>query len=103
MDQRTNKGFEIRTGKEKKEKEWKWSPSKDGERQVRIPSSMRVYPNKYKPGKGKTFKKLACFGIGNTGSKCKPCLWRYTCSKLIELKKEELSIPSFQDSTGDGV
>jgi hypothetical protein len=99
MDSRQNKGFIIPgLKKEKEEKVWKWSKSKEGDRQVRIPASMRIRPNKYNPRKGKRLKnepycyKSLDFNLST--SKCKSCMWRFTCVK------KELSIPSFQDSTG---
>lgn len=95
MDSRQNKGFII-PGQEKKEKEWKWSRSKEGDRLVRVPSSMRIRPNKYNPRKGKKIKAPKCYGTMDSSlHNCKACMWRFTCGV-------KTFIPRYQDSTGEG-
>lgn len=76
---------------------WKFGLGRDGKTKLRLPSRMRVSPSKYKPGKGKKLKNQPrCYNLGPISLSCKTCLWKSIC-------KIEPFIPTFQDSTGDGV
>ncbi|OGM08112.1 hypothetical protein A2Z67_03735 [Candidatus Woesebacteria bacterium RBG_13_36_22] len=75
----------LNFGGQKEEKAWKRRLSKKGI-MIPIPAKEQVRPNKYKPGRGKTFKSPGCFkmGLWKDGDlkrpiRCKTCMWQSNC------------------------